>query len=144
MSDQCEHGQLRSGAVKTPLLDLLSGVPEDARAEHKVSEFHSHYIPYGRLCKEAHDEIKRLTAELDELRKKLRDEELLAREFHDRYSAELTALNKTRAERDAWRKLVLDHNAIVKDLNRRIKREDELRWPHEYRIAIPPEMEPKP
>ena len=48
--------------------------------------------------------------------------------------------DELRAERDAWRKLVLEHNAIVKDLNRRIKREDELRWPHEYRIAIPPEL----
>ncbi len=53
-------------------------------------------------------------------------------------------VDRLTADRDAWRKLVLEHNAIVKDLNRRIKREDELRWPHEYRIAIPPEMEPKP
>ena len=52
--------------------------------------------------------------------------------------------DELRAECDAWRTLVLEHNAIVKDLNRRIKREDELRWPHEYRIAIPPELEPKP
>ena len=144
MTNQCEHGQLRREAAKTPLLDLLSGVPEEARAEHKESEFHSHYIPYGRLCKEAHDEIKRLTAELDELRKKLRDEELLAREFHDRYSAELTALNKTRAERDAWRKLVCNHNALVAELKRRIIWPDQNMWPEAYRIDIPPELEPKP
>ena len=59
-------------------------------------------------------------------------------------SEQTEEIKRLTAERDAWRKLVMDHNAIVKDLNRRIKREDELRWPHEYRIAIPPEMEPKP
>lgn len=74
-------------------------------------------------------ELARVTAERDELRKKLWDEELLAREFHDRYSAELTALNKMRVERDAWRKLVRDYNAT-----------------HGYidPIEIPPELEQSP
>ncbi len=115
MTNQCEHGQLRREAAKTPLLDLLSGVPEEARAEHKESEFHSHYIPYGRLCKEAHDEIKRLTAELD-----------------------------------AWRKLVLDHNARCKELCRKEpcvvidSYSGCVSCADAHSIDIPPELEPKP
>lgn len=107
MTNQCEHGQLRREAAKTPLLDLLSGVPEEARAEHKESEFHSHYIPYGRLCKEAHDEIKRLTA-----------------------------------ERDAWRKLVMEHNAdcIHACENNACTGGCPVCFRH-YAITIPPELE---
>ena len=90
------------------------------------------------------EEITRLTAELDELRKKLRDEELLAREFHDRYSAELTALNKMRVERDAWRKLVMEHNARVMELNRENYFSPHLPAVNFYFITIPPELEQSP
>lgn len=59
-------------AAQTPLVDLLSGVPEDATANYEESALCSHHIPYGRLCREALSEIKKLTAERDELRKPTR------------------------------------------------------------------------
>lgn len=55
-------------AAQTPLVDLLAGVPEDAMANYEESAFCSHHIPYGRLCREALSEIKKLTAERDGLR----------------------------------------------------------------------------
>ena len=57
------------------------------------------------------DQIGKLTAERDDLREKLLVEEGLVREFHDRYIAQLMASEKLIAECDAWRKLVLEHNA---------------------------------
>jgi hypothetical protein len=49
---------------KTPLIDLLRGVPEDAR--HALADRH---IPYGRFCHEAADEIDRLRGRVAKLEK---------------------------------------------------------------------------
>ena len=78
-------------------------------------------------------EIKRLTAARDDL---LRDM------ANDAMNQE--ALNKMTRERDAWRKLVCNHNALVAELKRRIIWPDQNMWPEAYRIDIPPELEPKP
>lgn len=42
-----------SGAVQTPLWELLRGVPIDTRLEIQEGPFHTHYIPVGRHCHEA-------------------------------------------------------------------------------------------
>lgn len=60
-------------AAQTPLVDLLADVPEDATANYEESAFCSHHIPYGRLCREALAEIKKLTAERDDLRRRIRE-----------------------------------------------------------------------
>jgi hypothetical protein len=52
---------------KTPLLDLLRDVPEDARAEYEHSQFHHSLIPYGRLCSEAAAEIGQLREFLENM-----------------------------------------------------------------------------
>ena len=57
--------------AQTPLVDLLADVPEDATANYEESALCSHHIPYGRLCREALAEIKKLTAERDELRRRI-------------------------------------------------------------------------
>ena len=50
-------------------------------------------------------------------------------------------VEKLNAERDAWRKLVVEHNAIVDDRKHRIVWPDQNLWPESYRIDIPPELE---
>lgn len=47
-------------AKKTPLVDLLRGVPKDGRVMYEVSSTEHHNIPYGPMCHEAADEIERL------------------------------------------------------------------------------------
>lgn len=54
---------------KTPLLDLLRSVPADGRHVYEHDSMHSHNIPYGRLCREAADELDRLSAEVAQERK---------------------------------------------------------------------------
>ena len=55
--------------AKTPLLELLRGVPQDARAVYEHHSTSHQFIPYGRLCREAADI-------LDALRPKQTSEEL--------------------------------------------------------------------
>ncbi len=76
------------------------------------------------------DQIGKLTAERDDLREKLLVEEGLVREFHDRYIAQLMASEKLIAERDAWRKLVVEHNVYALGPS-----------PMHYLIDIPPELD---
>ena len=59
MTDESQTG-------KTPLIDLLANVPEDAQAWHG-----NHHIPYGRLCKEANDTLEQAQAEVDRLSKQV-------------------------------------------------------------------------
>lgn len=68
-------------ACEVPLLELLRGVPKDARAwyEHN-STSHSH-IPYGHLCHKAADMIEQLEREADDLDLE-RKAEATAREAH--------------------------------------------------------------
>ena len=54
-----------SDAKQTPLIDLLRGVPESARALREVNEHQHQNVPYGRLMNEAADEIEALKAERD-------------------------------------------------------------------------------
>lgn len=56
-----------NNAKQTPLIDLLRRVPPDARGEYAHSEIEHSFIPYGRLCCEAADEIERLQARVAEL-----------------------------------------------------------------------------
>ena len=57
--------------AETPLLDLLRGVPLDARMTYKVNPTHHHMIPVGAHCAAAADEIERLQAEVRTLRNAL-------------------------------------------------------------------------
>lgn len=68
-----------------------------------------------------------LTKKCDELREKLSVEESLVREWHDRYTTQVMTSEKLIVERDAWRKLVLEHNAR--------------RYWEDSKIVIPPELE---
>jgi len=61
------------GAAQTPLLDLLRGVPADARMTYEINPTHHHMIPVGRLCGEAADKIVDLADELARVTKE-RDE----------------------------------------------------------------------
>lgn len=54
-------------AKQTPLIELLRGVPESARALREINEYEHQNVPYGRLMNEAADEIERLTARVAEL-----------------------------------------------------------------------------
>ena len=47
-------------ACETPLIDLLLGVPADARMIYEESPTSSHSIPVGRLCADAAAAIERL------------------------------------------------------------------------------------
>ena len=49
---------------KTPLLDLLRSVPADGRHVYEHDPTHHQNIPYGRLCREAADEIAELRAQV--------------------------------------------------------------------------------
>ena len=89
------------------------------------------------IARWAADEIERLTAERDDLR----DRNLELTAMHDSGAA---AAEKLMAERDAWRNLVRDHNALVAELKMRIIWPDQNMWPEAYRIEIPPDLEPKP
>ena len=70
--------------------------------------------------------------------------EMAIRDWQERLDKQAAEIERLRAQRDAWRKLVLDHNAIVAELKRRIIWPDQNMWPEAYRIDIPPELEPKP
>ena len=70
--------------------------------------------------------------------------EMAIRDWQERLDKQAAEIERLRAQRDAWRKLVLDHNAIVAELKRRIIWADQNMWPEAYRIDIPPELEPKP
>jgi hypothetical protein len=48
------------GECQTPILDLLRGVPIDARMTYEVSPTHHHMIPVGRMCAQAAEEIVRV------------------------------------------------------------------------------------
>lgn len=51
-------------AAQTPLIDLLRGVPADARMTYEVNPTHHHMIPVGRLCADAVADLSNLAAEL--------------------------------------------------------------------------------
>ena len=92
------------------------------------------------------NQIGKLTAERDDLRDKLLVEEGLVREFHDRYIAQLMASEKLIAECDAWRNLVIEHNAeCVANCKKFCCHTgmfySESLCPSEYVIDIPPELE---
>lgn len=95
-------------AAQTPLVDLLADVPEDATANYEESTFCSHSIPYGRYCREALAEIKRL-------RKLLQDANRGA-ERNAKVNEGLAArVNALTAERDELRRRieVADKVAVV-------------------------------
>jgi hypothetical protein len=50
---------------KTPLVDLLRGVPKDGRVMYERNPMEHQNIPYGPMCHDAADEIERLTNERD-------------------------------------------------------------------------------
>ena len=92
----------------------------------------------------------------DELREKLSCEESLVREWHDRYTTEVMAsqrisdaFDKMNRDRDAWRKLVVEHNAACTQLCRSGNVECRVTdsysgcvtCPELYQIDIPPELE---
>ena len=52
-------------AKKTPLVDLLRGVPKSDRAIVQHDEFSTSYIPIGAMCHNAADEIERLHKQID-------------------------------------------------------------------------------
>ena len=54
---------------ETPLLDLLSYVPTDARMIYNHGPTHSQSIPVGVLCQRSAAEITRLRAEAEALRR---------------------------------------------------------------------------
>lgn len=70
--------------------------------------------------------------------------EMAIRDWQQRLDKQAAEIERLRAERDAWRKLVCNHNALVAELKRRIIWPDQNMWPEAYRIDIPPELEPKP
>lgn len=54
--------------AQTPLLDLLRGVPLDARMTYEVNPTHHHMIPVGRLCADAAAELEQFRDALSEIR----------------------------------------------------------------------------
>lgn len=62
-------------ARQTPIIDLLRDIPADARMVYEVTSTHHQSIPVGVLAKQAADEIERLAAERDELRRQLAEAE---------------------------------------------------------------------
>jgi len=58
-----------SEPAQTPLVDLLR-IPIDARLCYEHSPTSHSYIPVGKYCNEAADEITRLRAELAEIKEK--------------------------------------------------------------------------
>ena len=56
---------MSEGAAKTPLVDQLRAVPEDAVAWYMHGATSHSQIPYGRHCRDALAEIERLTEALD-------------------------------------------------------------------------------
>lgn len=68
-------------ACQTPIIDLLRDIPADARMVYEVTSTHHQSIPVGVLAKQAADEIKRLTAERNELRRQIDEcSQMLARQ----------------------------------------------------------------
>jgi len=57
--------------MKTPLIDLLRGIPANARLEWEDSPTSWHQAPVGRYCKEAAAELSRLRAENERLKSRL-------------------------------------------------------------------------
>lgn len=68
-------------ACQTPIIDLLRDIPADARMVYEVTSTHHQSIPVGVLAKQAADEIKRLTAERNELRRQLAEAEQDAQRY---------------------------------------------------------------
>ena len=64
---------MTNDCCQTPLVDLLRGVPADARTEYEVNPTHHKMIPVGLLCHDAADENTRLLAELDASEKHIRN-----------------------------------------------------------------------
>lgn len=61
-----EHEQ-----CETPLVDLLAGIPADARLCYEHSPTHHQMIPVGRLARQAADSIRALLADVAALREEL-------------------------------------------------------------------------
>lgn len=68
-------------ARQTPITDLLRDIPADARMVYEVTPTHHQSIPVGVLAKNAADEIERLRAERDELRRQLAEAEMDAQRY---------------------------------------------------------------
>ena len=66
--------------------------------------------------------------------------EMAIMDWQQRLDKQAAEIERLRAERDAWRKLVCNHNALVAELKRRIIWPDQNMWPEAYRIDIPPEL----
>lgn len=56
-----------SAATKTPILDTLRNVPEDARQIYEHDCMHSQNIPFGRIAAEAADTIEAQAARIKAL-----------------------------------------------------------------------------
>ena len=74
--------------------------------------------------------------------------EMAIRDWQQRLDEQAAEIERLRAERDAWRTLVLENNAKV-DLLERAGCDVALSYclwpmPSYFRIDIPPELEPKP
>lgn len=54
-------------AAQTPLLELLKGVPADARVIYEHGPTHHQSIPCGRLCAEAVTELERMRNVLERM-----------------------------------------------------------------------------
>ena len=59
--------------------------------------------------------------------------EMAIRDWQQRLDEQAAEIERLRAERDAWRKMVLDHNEAMRQYENNY-----------HRIDIPPELEPKP
>lgn len=84
-------------ACAVPLHELLQAVPANARLEIQEGEYSTRYIPVGRYCKEAADEIQILRAENAKLSTSLVECGLLAKKSTE----ELIAAKAENAELEA-------------------------------------------
>lgn len=80
------------GVCEVPLVEQLLSVPKDAREMIEVEPMHHRNIPYGPLCHEAADRIKKCERENTALQQQLTEAEAKVGELRELHTMQLAGI----------------------------------------------------